>query len=53
MKELPFQRKGPLPLNSNARILRLWNLAVCPVHSGPPSYCDTASKGGGEKIFIV
>jgi hypothetical protein len=48
MKELPFQGQGLLPLTSNVRILKLWNSTVSSVHSGPPSHCDTVSRGEGE-----
>jgi hypothetical protein len=34
MEEWRFQQQGQLPLTSNARILGIWNPAVCSIHSG-------------------
>jgi hypothetical protein len=44
MKEWRFEQRGQFPLSFNAPILKLWNPAICPIYSGPPSYYDTVSK---------
>jgi len=48
MKELRFQQQEQFPLTINVRILKLWNPAVCSVHSGRLSYCDTISNRRGR-----
>jgi len=47
MKEWPFQQRGQLPITLNVRILKLWNLAVCSVHSALHPNYDTVSLWEG------
>ena len=53
MKEWPFQQRRQLPITStsNVRILKLWNLTVCSVHSAPHPITTQSLDGGEGKML--
>jgi hypothetical protein len=50
IKELTFSGQGQLPLTFNVGILKLWNLAVCPVFTYLHSI--TTQSPGGRGVFL-